>query len=668
MSRNTHTRTLPANGQLTPTRYADYMMDEMAADKNLWQFTTEGSQTMARTTYFKASMILVALVTVLLVVQKPVAAGVVISDGLCFPPYCPPETTITYGPSGNVSEYYVLDRASFEFRGTSYNQGLRFECRLDGSPWSACSSPIEYSDLSEGSHTFEVRAIDSRSMDYSPASRTWTVDTTKPPPSDTTPPETRLTSYPTEPSPTVSFGFTGRDAFGGTAVDDLTFECRLDGGEWETSCTSPKGYPPLSDGTHTFQVRATDSSNNTDPTPETRQFRVDTTPPDTIITSKPSDPSGATPTFGFYGRDDVSNILYFMCRYSLSGSEGNWTSCTSPRTLPEIFTSGTYTFEVYAVDGWGRPDPTPASYTWTVDTSTPSAPIITSPPDNSVDTDGSFIVSGTAENGSTVRLFEGAASRGTAEVGSSGEWSIELTGVPDGSHSYTARATDAAGNASVESDARSVTVDATAPGTPSIGSPAEDSFDNDGSFIVSGSGEPNSTVELSEITAGGTVSLGTATADSAGNWNIVVASVTEGPHSYTARATDAAGHVSADSDARTVMVDSTRPTVETSSPVNRATAVARSVNIMVTFSDEMAPASLTTSAKLYQWNALKKVWQPVPVRASVSGKTASLDPYPRDPKRLLAVNTKFKVTIPASAMNLAGLSMSSARSWTFTTK
>ena len=576
MSRNTHTRTLPANGQLTPTRYADYMMDEMAADKNLWQFTTEGSQTMARTTYFKASMILVALVTVLLVVQKPVAAGVVISDGLCFPPYCPPETTITYGPSGNVSEYYVLDRASFEFRGTSYNQGLRFECRLDGSPWSTCSSAIEYSDLSEGSHTFEVRAIDSRSMDYSPASRTWTVDTTKPPPPDTTPPETRLTSYPTEPSPTVSFGFTGRDAFGGTAVDDLTFECRLDGGEWETSCSSPKGYPPLSDGTHTFQVRATDSSNNTDPTPETRQFRVDTTPPDTIITSKPSDPSGATPTFGFYGRDDVSNILYFMCRYSLSGSEGNWTSCTSPRTLPEIFTSGTYTFEVYAVDGWGRPDPTPASYTWTVDTSTPSAPIITSPPDNSVDTDGSF--------------------------------------------------------------------------------------------IVSGSGEPNSTVELSEITAGGTVSLGTATADSAGNWNIVVASVTEGPHSYTARATDAAGHVSADSDARTVMVDSTRPTVETSSPVNRATAVARSVNIMVTFSDEMAPASLTTSAKLYQWNALKKVWQPMPVRASVSGKTASLDPYPRDPKRLLAVNTKFKVTIPASAMNLAGLSMSSARSWTFTTK
>jgi len=49
------------------------------------------------------------------------------------------------------------------------------------------------------------------------------------------------------------------------------------------------------------------------------------------------------------------------------------------------------------------------------------------------------------------------------------------------------------------------------------------------------------------------------------------------------------------------------------------------------------------------------------------GKTATLAPYPRDPTRLLVADRKFKVTITTGAMNLAGLSMSSAKSWTFTT-
>ena len=50
-----------------------------------------------------------------------------------------------------------------------------------------------------------------------------------------------------------------------------------------------------------------------------------------------------------------------------------------------------------------------------------------------------------------------------------------------------------------------------------------------------------------------------------------------------------------------------------------------------------------------------------------AGKTATLDPYPSDPNRLLAANTKFKVTVTSGATNLAGLSMSSPKSWAFTT-
>ena len=37
--------------------------------------------------------------------------------------------------------------------------------------------------------------------------------------------------------------------------------------------------PQLADGAHTFEVRATDSAQNTDPTPASRAFTVDTSAP-----------------------------------------------------------------------------------------------------------------------------------------------------------------------------------------------------------------------------------------------------------------------------------------------------------------------------------------------------------------------------------------------------
>lgn len=102
-----------------------------------------------------------------------------------------------------------------------------------------------------------------------------------------------------------------------------------------------------------------------------------------------------------------------------------------------------------APDGWGYLAP----------------PTITSPANNSYDTNGSFSVAGTAGPGSTaspeptVRLYEGTTLRGTGTVTGSGAWSVALAGVPDGRHSYTARRTDAANNTSSASTALTVIVD-----------------------------------------------------------------------------------------------------------------------------------------------------------------------------------------------------------------
>jgi probable HAF family extracellular repeat protein len=98
------------------------------------------------------------------------------------------------------------------------------------------------------------------------------------------------------------------------------------------------------------------------------------------------------------------------------------------------------------------------------DSQPPSPPTITSPLNNSYDTDGSFSVSGSAEASSTVELFEGTVSKGTTKAdSSSGAWSIALSGVSEGTHTYTVKAKDAAGNTSTVSNSVTVTVDKTPP-------------------------------------------------------------------------------------------------------------------------------------------------------------------------------------------------------------
>src|SRR5215213_6348567 len=102
-----------------------------------------------------------------------------------------------------------------------------------------------------------------------------------------------------------------------------------------------------------------------------------------------------------------------------------------------------------------------ANKSWTfttVDTIAPAAPAITSPQENGF-VGASFSLSGTAEPNATVEVFEGTTSKGTTQTNASGVWSKALSGVSEGAHIYTAKATDAAGNTSSASNARTVKVD-----------------------------------------------------------------------------------------------------------------------------------------------------------------------------------------------------------------
>jgi hypothetical protein len=467
------------------------------------------------------------------------------------------------------------------------------------------------------------------------------------------------------PSARVLFKFYAYEN-GYAAGSGITFECKMDGGSWET-CTSPKEYNGLSEGSHTFQVRAIDPYGNVDPTPESRQWFVDTTPPDTTITSHPPEQSDdSTASFEFSSNEPTSSVYGpFECKLD----DDSWISCSSPKGYGGL-SEGSYTFQVRAVDQFNRRDPTPATYTWTyTDTAAPPSPSITSPTEGSILKARSFTISGTAEANSTVELFEGSTSKGTAQVDPYGQWNIPLSDVVEGSHTYTAKATDAAGNTSAESSSRTMIVDATAPAAPVIDSPANDSFDRDGNITLSGTAEEGSTVEVFD---GATPKGTTPPVGSSGAWSMTLNGVGEGAHTYTAKATDVANNISGSSDPITVKVDTTKPTVIGTTPLNRGANVGLSTNLTATFSEKMRTTSISkTTFKLYKVNSDGTQTQITNVAVSLSpdGLKATLNPFGvQTPTLLLARNTKYKGVVTTGAKDLAGNSLAQQKSWTFTTK
>jgi hypothetical protein len=236
----------------------------------------------------------------------------------------------------------------------------------------------------------------------------------------------------------------------------------------------------------------------------------------------------------------------------------------------------------------------------------PSAPKITSPKNNSYDTDGSFSVSGTAERGSKVELFEttknGTTSKGTTKADfSAGAWSIPLSGVSEGAHTYSAKATNTVGTSNASSPV-SITVDTTKPSAPTIDSPKDNSYDTDGIITFDGYTEKETTVKVYQDGATTPADQFFSSSNYDGWWVLSVYDVSEQStaHTFDVTATDAAGNESAKSTVHVIVdpTDRTSPTVLDARPPDRSTKVERNTCPGVTFSEEMDPKTLVTTRKI----------------------------------------------------------------------
>ncbi|AEI68972.1 adventurous gliding motility protein AgmC [Corallococcus macrosporus] len=350
----------------------------------------------------------------------------------------PPDTTIVAAPPSVTGS----SSATFDF--TSNESPVAYQCSLDGGPFVACTAPRTYTGLSEGTHTFEVRAVDAAgNIDPTPATYSWTVDTT--------PPDTTIVSGPpaTSTSASATFDFSSNES-------PVTYECSLDGAPF-VACTDPQTFPALPDGDHTLAVRAVDAAGNADPSPATYAWTVDATAPDTTIVSGPAAVTNATTaTFDFSSNE--SPVTY---ECSLDGAP--FVACTDPQGFTGL-SQGNHTLSVRAVDGVGNMDPTPATYAWTVDTAPPDTAIVSGP-------------SGTTTSRGATFDFASDESPVTYQCSLDGGPFVPCTdpqpytGLGDGEHTLAVYAVDAAGNVDPTPAVRTWTVDATAPETTIVSGP-----------------------------------------------------------------------------------------------------------------------------------------------------------------------------------------------------
>jgi hypothetical protein len=460
-----------------------------------------------------------------------------------------PTTSIDSSPS-NPSN---TSAAVFTFNGTDTGGSgvASFACAVDGGGYSACTSGANFGPLGDGSHTFSVKATDNAgNTDASPASYTWTVDTTEP--------TTSIDSSPANPSNTSAavFTFSGTDT-GGSGV--ASFACALDGGSY-SACTSGSDFGPLADGSHTFSVKASDSADNTDASPASYTWTVDTTVPDTSIDSSPSNPSNTSAAAFAFSSDDVG--ASFAC--DLDG--GGYNPCTSPKSYTGL-ADGSHAFSVRATDNAGNTDASPASYTWTIDTTAPTTSIDSSPANPGNTSAAVFAFSGADTGGSGVASFACALDGGSYSACTSGS---DFGPLADGSHTFNVRATDNAGNTDASPASYTWTVDTAAPTTSIDSSPSNPSNTSAAVFTFSGTDTGGSGVASFACALDGG---GYSACTSGTNFG----PLSDGSHTFSVRATDSAGNTDASPASYTWTIDATAPTTSIdsspSNPSNTSAAV-----------------------------------------------------------------------------------------------
>jgi plastocyanin len=354
----------------------------------------------------------------------------------------PPAVTAAVAGARDSSGNYI-ESATVTLSATDAGSGVAsVEYQLDGGTWTAYAAPVVVSAV--GTHMLHYRATDVAGNTSEEGMEHFTIVEGQ---GDTTP-------------PTVTAAISGQQDSSGNYVDVATVkltatdadsavasvEYQLDGGTW-TAYTAPVAVTGA--GEHMVHFRATDEAGNTSPEGMSHftVVKSDTTPP-TVTASVAGTQDGdgsyvGKATVTVVASDTGSGIA--AVEYRVDG--GAWTAYTAP--VP-VTAPGAHTVDSRARDVAGNAS-APASVSFTVvaggDT---TAPLVSLAVSGEQDGDWSYV------GQASVTLTATDAGSGVASVEykvDSGAWTRYTAPVVVstlGAHTVGARATDVAGNVSLE--------------------------------------------------------------------------------------------------------------------------------------------------------------------------------------------------------------------------
>ncbi|TKJ95312.1 hypothetical protein PflCFBP13510_28690, partial [Pseudomonas fluorescens] len=270
-------------------------------------------------------------------------------------------------------------------------------------------------------------------------------------------------------------------------------------------------------------------------------------------------------------------------------AEGYW------RFTPSLaLADGHQLFSVVAIDDNGQRSAASATYEIEIDATPPPQPKIAAAVDNKGITVGGIAdglhtndvtptLSGSAEAGSLVTIYNGSDILGSARVDADGHWLFTVPEQVEGEHRFAVIASDAAGNTSGASEVYAINIDTTPPSVlirqvaDNVGA-INDPLSNPGRTddtapTISGTTEAGALVTIYDNGE----AIGSIASDTQGNWSFSVPERADGRHQFTVTATDDAGNISPMSSPWIVEIDTSLPVASITHVTDDTGAVTGSV-------------------------------------------------------------------------------------------
>ncbi|MEA3885557.1 Ig-like domain-containing protein [Enterobacter hormaechei] len=344
----------------------------------------------------------------------------------------------------------------------------------------------------------------------------------------------------------------------------------------------------LSNGEHDLTTTVTDPSGNTGPEGSHVVITVDVVPGKVEITGVTDDAGSVTGSLSqnavtddtrpqISGTAKAGSTVTIMDGSNVlgtttAGADGTW-SFTPSVDLGR----GDHTFTATAKDPTGN-ESSSSSWTVTIDTDAPVKPTIDVALDDVGTVQGALsngsstddptpTLSGKAEAGSTVKIYDQNGLLGEVTAKADGTWSFSPTAkLPEGEHRFHVTATDRAGNTSAASDDFVLNLDYTAPEASKVSiTDVVDDFGSVTGSVTSGGKTDDNTplIKGTGAEAGNTITvyngdkvIGTAKVQADGTWELqVTKALPDGTYNLTVKETDSVGNTTAASPEYIIQID-----------------------------------------------------------------------------------------------------------------